>query len=215
MLESRSGNSLKPRTMKQVDTLSRLSKQDHRGEKSDEITKCKNVRFSNVDVRDYSLCLGDNPSVSIGAPISLDWNYDAEFSYKIDRYEHERVACRQDSECFKIPSQQRDYMLKKSGYSREEINKQVKKSHRDKQKRILSKRSAECKDLVKHFITSITRILDIPSFRKQICCFRNVTTKVSKKRRRFESERGSLDFSGSSKKSDVTVMESIDFSPAD
>jgi len=31
------------------------------------------VRFSQVEVRTYAVCVGDNPAVSLGVPISLDW----------------------------------------------------------------------------------------------------------------------------------------------
>ena len=45
------------------------------------------VRFSTVHVREYNVCLGDNPSVAQGAPISLDWHYTKEVSYELDEYE--------------------------------------------------------------------------------------------------------------------------------
>ena len=40
-----------------------------------------------VCVREYNVCLGDNPSVSRGAPISLDWRFKTEVSYELDDYE--------------------------------------------------------------------------------------------------------------------------------
>lgn len=46
------------------------------------------VRFSTVTVRDYDMCLGDNPSVARGAPISLDWTYRTEQSCGLNEYEN-------------------------------------------------------------------------------------------------------------------------------
>ena len=35
----------------------------------------KKVSFSNICVREYNVTLGDNPSVSSGAPLTLGWNF--------------------------------------------------------------------------------------------------------------------------------------------
>ena len=111
----------------------------------------KSVRFSSVDVRDYALCLGDNPSVSRGAPISLGWDYDQEHSYEINTYEHDRFGDRRDSVSLKLPSLQRIQLLKTIGYSRGEINEQVKEVNRVKHKRFETRRKVEREDNLKAF----------------------------------------------------------------
>jgi len=50
--------------------------------------KKKNVRFHRVEVREYSQCIGDNPSCSAGPPVSLDWTYQPRTqTYPLDSYE--------------------------------------------------------------------------------------------------------------------------------
>ena len=47
----------------------------------------KTVRFSNLEIRTYPLTLGDNPSVSSGPPLTLDWNHETTHTFSIDAYE--------------------------------------------------------------------------------------------------------------------------------
>lgn len=56
--------------------------QTHRGIRS--------VVFDSVKIRSYSQTLGDNPCVSYGPPIQLDWDYEDDDPVPIDEYEGER-----------------------------------------------------------------------------------------------------------------------------
>jgi hypothetical protein len=48
------------------------------------------VQFNTIEIRSYDICIGDNPSVSNGTPISLDWNYAMELHDTVERYEQSR-----------------------------------------------------------------------------------------------------------------------------
>ena len=50
----------------------------------DYVTK---VKFSSVKIREYPMIPGDNPSVSNGPPLTMDWTASKTFSVTIDRFE--------------------------------------------------------------------------------------------------------------------------------
>ena len=52
--------------------------------------KKKSVRFSTLEIRTYPITLGDNPSVSSGPPLTLDWNYTTVHTVAVSAYETER-----------------------------------------------------------------------------------------------------------------------------
>lgn len=91
--------------------------------------KKKSVTFGSVSVREYAIVLGDNPSVSRGAPISLGWDYFSTSMIDLDEYEIERLTKR--SMLFRhqgyhnnmmMNHLQRRTILRVLGYSDEEIN---------------------------------------------------------------------------------------------
>ena len=55
--------------------------------------KKEEVRFVSVELREYPIILGDNPSCTAGPPIAiaLDWDYDTLTSCTIDEYESMRL----------------------------------------------------------------------------------------------------------------------------
>ena len=169
----------------------------------DQIPRDKSVRFSSVDIRDYSLCIGDNPSVSRGVPISLDWDYDEEHSHDINNYEHSRFGDRRESEALKLPSLQRVQVLKKLGYSRGEINEQVKEVVKVKQKRILTRRKVEREDRVKASWKAIRKTIEsiIPKSERRSCVAKAQKCDISPL---LEREDDTLASSISSKKSEFS-----------
>jgi len=48
------------------------------------------VKFKDIEIRNYDMTLGDNPSCNYGPPVTLDWNYDEAGSMPLEDYEKSR-----------------------------------------------------------------------------------------------------------------------------
>ena len=83
-------------------------------------TNSRRVIFKNILIREYPICIGDNPCVSVGAPITIGWDYDPPLVCSIDDYEEYKPEKRTMAE-LKIPSRSRNEMLKRLGFSLREI----------------------------------------------------------------------------------------------
>ncbi|KAL7541358.1 hypothetical protein ACHAXR_011318 [Thalassiosira sp. AJA248-18] len=77
----------------------------------------KGVCFASVQVREYPVILGDNPSCTSGAPIALSWNHDLDSSISIDEWEGQRCIERRTKEEIRIPASVRAEWLLDAGYS--------------------------------------------------------------------------------------------------
>lgn len=95
------------------------------------------VGFNRVDMRNYPIVLGDNPSVSKGAPISVDWEHFGECCFDVDKYEEVRKDERRTTAQMRIPYDVRYDILERAGELDEAVDSVVKeieniKSMRDK-----------------------------------------------------------------------------------
>ncbi len=91
--------------------------------------RSKHVRFDAVDLRCFSQTIGDNPSVTIGTPITLDWTYSDEDHIPIDAFEEARMASRKKGNNRLIMHrlalnyyQRRNILNYYSGFTEEEID---------------------------------------------------------------------------------------------
>lgn len=77
-------------------------------------TSSNSVRFRNVQIREYGIVLGDNPSCSKGPPVSLGWEYDQEGQQEVlvDVYEKWRVGQRRSMHEMRLPAEVRFGMLR-------------------------------------------------------------------------------------------------------
>jgi hypothetical protein len=79
----------------------------------------KKVTFSELTIREYPLILGDNPSVSEGAPLSLGWKPQQSYTRNLDLYEYTRGE--RKAKVQRRTVQDRAKILLCSGYDIEEI----------------------------------------------------------------------------------------------
>ncbi len=66
-----------------------------------------NVSFQNVSVREYPRCVGDNPSVSSGPPLTIGWEPVKTEELSIEDYEKRRMG----NHCTRIPARARHQIL--------------------------------------------------------------------------------------------------------
>lgn len=86
----------------------------------------RKIHFGQVCVRDYGMILGDNPCVSYGPPVTIDWDYVEYKALQVDEYEFHRPPRR----CLRqmgLNYFQRKHILALAGHTEEEF-KAVKKS---------------------------------------------------------------------------------------
>ena len=110
---------------------------------SDMSTK-SSVRFKNIQIREYAIVPGDNPSCSCGPAISLDWEYsNSELKMKVDHYEKVRGERRKMS-AMRMPKAARHSILfDEWDHSLSMIMESVKKKDTTRRQRLKTARKAK------------------------------------------------------------------------
>lgn len=80
----------------------------------------RTVKFTSLEIREYPICIGDNPAVTMGVPITIDWAHDGKLICTVEEYEEHRPAPRSMAQ-LRMPSRHRDDLLRRIGYSRRDI----------------------------------------------------------------------------------------------
>jgi hypothetical protein len=96
------------------------------------------VVFKDVRIREYSQTLGDNPCVSYGPPISLDWDYEEFESVGIDEYERSRGQRRSLRQMILSYYQRRNLLAWQYGISKEELKLAKRRANKCKSERALT-----------------------------------------------------------------------------
>ena len=103
-------------------------------------SKTKSVSFSNVNIREYEITIGDHPETSVGPSISLGWKYNENLSVNMNTYELIKDAKgRRDCKDLSLSRWERENLLFEFGFSRSEIERSsaVKKPKRSRRKRTI------------------------------------------------------------------------------
>jgi hypothetical protein len=83
------------------------------------------ISFSYIDIREYPICIGDNPGGSRGTPLSIEWKHVSEVQIGLEEYEDARPERRNHS-ALAMGETYRYDLLRRSGYSQKDIRIQTK-----------------------------------------------------------------------------------------
>lgn len=96
------------------------------------------VSFDTIAIREYDQTIGDNPSVSHGTPISLDWSYSSEINVDLEDYEIDRPP-RRSLRALRTNYYNRKHILSLYGHSDDEIKETKRMIDKAKTQRFVTK----------------------------------------------------------------------------
>jgi hypothetical protein len=105
-------------------------------EKSSRTLIQKNVSFTSVEIRFYNPCLGDNPAVSCGPSLSIDWDFDPSIvaNMSINEYETKRPPRRREL-AMVMTREAREEIVRNIGATKQEIAEHVRQMIKIKNQR--------------------------------------------------------------------------------
>ena len=99
----------------------------------------RKVRFHEIQFREYEQTIGDNPCVSYGPPISLDWDYEECESIDVEEYEANRGRRRGMREMIMNYYVRTNLLTFKYGATEKELKAATKAANREKRCRAITK----------------------------------------------------------------------------
>lgn len=106
---------------------------------NDSLSSRKSVEWGVVQIRSYGQTIGDNPSVSYGAPIQLDWDYEVHDELELDNYEFNRGPRRTLRQMVLSYYHRKNVLSWQYGHTEEEIKAAKKEASRLKFKREITR----------------------------------------------------------------------------
>jgi hypothetical protein len=80
-------------------------------EKQQERRAARKLSWGNVQIREYNRIIGDHPEVSVGPPLSLDWQYHQHDDMGVDTYEESKASSRKQRRLLRLSSLTRRNLL--------------------------------------------------------------------------------------------------------
>jgi hypothetical protein len=117
----------------------------------------RRVCFSNVEIREYPICAGDNPAVSKGTPITIGWDHIDEFVVDVDEHEKARLLSPRPRSALKMSSSDRTILLIDQGYSRRELMGYTASVDKAKALRERTKDTSLYRERVQEFLEGVIR----------------------------------------------------------
>jgi hypothetical protein len=114
------------------------------------------VQFSTVEIRSYPICAGDNPAVTKGVAITIEWDHDSVRTVPLEEYEDGRPFPRSLTQIRMTPIQRAD-RLRAMGYSRSEIQEWVQRVDRLRKQRMRTTKSLALAPM-EEFLEGIRRV---------------------------------------------------------
>jgi len=116
----------------------------------------KHVEFGQIEIRLYSVVMGDHPGCAMGCPLSLGWEYEEEGCVPIDDYEVARDAaalsdedsnnnknCRRRKSLRITPDERRRRITEGEGISERDIRRANRRLQREREGRCRTRVNAE------------------------------------------------------------------------
>jgi len=79
------------------------------------------VHFSHIEVYEFPCLLGDNPSVSAGAPLTLGWTHTSKAKMDVRLFEQRRKPRRSGKDLQSSAQSRQEYLTEVAGYTQAEI----------------------------------------------------------------------------------------------
>mmetsp|Transcript_28573 Transcript_28573/g.63538 ORF Transcript_28573/g.63538 Transcript_28573/m.63538 type:complete len:435 (+) Transcript_28573:85-1389(+) len=94
------------------------------------------VSFHTVEVREYPITIGDNPSVIYGPPVAIDWDFDDRIEVGVDEFELCRSSeGRRKGDEMRLDPSAREELVRQSGHTQKDVAEAVRQVGRDRRSR--------------------------------------------------------------------------------